>query len=81
VESRVGEGATFTAYLPSRLRVTAPASIEPPVANGAVDTVLLVDHEPALVRRWAEIQRRGDAMLSRMREERSESRNIEEDWP
>lgn len=51
VESRVGEGAVFTVWLPWQSYVAAPAAIaDAPVAAGAGETVLLVDDEEALVR-------------------------------
>jgi CheY-like chemotaxis protein len=50
VESRVGEGSTFTVYLPWQSAVAPPATVDEPVANGAGETVLLVDDEEPLVR-------------------------------
>jgi PAS domain S-box-containing protein len=50
VESRVGEGSTFTVYVPWQSCVAAPQKVEEPVANGSGETILLVDDETALVR-------------------------------
>jgi len=50
VESRVGEGSTFTVYLPGQSYVAAPAAAEERIAGGAGETILLVDDEEALVR-------------------------------
>jgi signal transduction histidine kinase/ActR/RegA family two-component response regulator len=51
VESKVGEGANFTVFLPWRSMVQAPEAVaEESVAAGEGETVLLVDDEEALVR-------------------------------
>ncbi len=50
VDSQPGIGSTFTVYLPRQGNVAAPARIDAPVAQGAGQTILLVDDEPALVR-------------------------------
>jgi PAS domain S-box-containing protein len=50
VDSRPGEGATFTVYLPWSRSVQAPEPVEVEVLNGEGETVLLVDDEEALVR-------------------------------
>ncbi|GMV57723.1 MAG: hypothetical protein AMXMBFR72_08370 [Betaproteobacteria bacterium] len=49
VESRVGEGSTFTVYVPWQSCVAAPQKVEEPVTNGSGETILLVDDETALV--------------------------------
>lgn len=56
VESRHGEGATFTVYLPHRGDSILPAASEQEaIAPGAGETVLLVDDEEALVRLGEEL--------------------------
>ena len=50
VDSRPGEGATFTVYLPWRDTVQAPEVVQEEVTAGAGEIVLLVDDEEALVR-------------------------------
>ncbi len=50
VESRPGEGALFTVYLPWQRHVPAPAVAAEAIVPGAGETVLLVDDEEALVR-------------------------------
>jgi PAS domain S-box-containing protein len=50
VESRPGEGATFTVYLPWSSAVAAPASVDEAVPEGSGETILLVDDEEPLVR-------------------------------
>ena len=50
VESRPGEGATFTVYLPWQSSVQAPEPVQEVVAGGDGEIVLLVDDEEALVR-------------------------------
>ena len=51
VESRLGEGATFTVYLPwQQHRAGARAGASELVTGGSGETVLLVDDEEALVR-------------------------------
>ena len=50
VESRPGEGATFTVYLPWQSSVQAPEPVQEAVAGGDGEIVLLVDDEEALVR-------------------------------
>ena len=52
VASRVGEGSTFTVYLPSRIHVAAGSSDGPCAVDehGDGQTVLLVDDEETLVR-------------------------------
>jgi signal transduction histidine kinase/ActR/RegA family two-component response regulator len=50
VESRPGEGAAFTVYLPWSSAAAAPASVEEAVPGGDGETILLVDDEEALVR-------------------------------
>ena len=50
VESRVGEGASFTVYLPWTDAAAAPAVVDDVIPNGAGETILLVDDEETLVR-------------------------------
>jgi PAS domain S-box-containing protein len=51
VESRVGEGSTFTVFLPLHNGVAAPIVVnEAAVQSGQGQTILLVDDEEALVR-------------------------------
>jgi CheY-like chemotaxis protein len=51
VDSRVGEGSTFTVYLPRRDSVSAAAPIaETALQSGQGQAILLVDDEDALVR-------------------------------
>jgi CheY-like chemotaxis protein len=50
VDSRPGEGATFTVYIPWQSCVPAPEAVEEAVPNGGGETVLLVDDEESLVR-------------------------------
>jgi PAS domain S-box-containing protein len=50
VQSRLGEGASFTVYLPWNTTVQAPESVQETVVGGGGETVLLVDDEEALVR-------------------------------
>jgi PAS domain S-box-containing protein len=51
VDSRVGEGAVFTVWLPWHSEVAVSAgAVDEPVAGGTGETVLLVDDEEALVR-------------------------------
>jgi PAS domain S-box-containing protein len=50
VESRVGEGATFTVYLPWSSSAAAPANVDEAVPEGSGQTILLVDDEEPLVR-------------------------------
>lgn len=50
VESRSGEGSTFTVYLPWSDAMTATSHADDPVEQGAGEVVLLVDDEEALVR-------------------------------
>ena len=51
VESRLGEGSTFTVYLPWQSCVTAAPAVAPAdVPTGDGQTVMLVDDEEALVR-------------------------------
>jgi PAS domain S-box-containing protein len=49
VESRVGEGATFTVYLPVSRSPAAAVHIEELVPEGEGETILVVDDEEALV--------------------------------
>ena len=62
VESRPGEGATFTVYLPWQSAVQAPEPVHEVVAGGDGETVLLVDDEEALVQAG-----RGDDRQPRLR--------------
>jgi PAS domain S-box-containing protein len=50
VASRLGEGSTFTVYLPQCKTPDAPATVEQTVPHGEGEIVLLVDDEEALVR-------------------------------
>jgi PAS domain S-box-containing protein len=50
VQSKLGEGASFTVYLPWNTTVQAPETVQEIVVNGDGETVLLVDDEEALVR-------------------------------
>jgi len=50
VESRTGEGATFTVYLPSSDCAAPLAAVDDAVPGGSGETILLVDDEEALVR-------------------------------
>jgi CheY-like chemotaxis protein len=50
VQSRLGEGASFTVYLPWNTTVQAPEAVQESVVGGGGETVLLVDDEEALVR-------------------------------
>jgi PAS domain S-box-containing protein len=50
VDSRPGEGATFTVYLPWSSSAAVPAPIEESLPNGTGETILLVDDEEVLVR-------------------------------
>jgi CheY-like chemotaxis protein len=50
VHSVVGEGSTFTVYLPARGVAAPPAMAEEPVLSGSGETILLVDDEEPLVR-------------------------------
>jgi CheY-like chemotaxis protein len=50
VETRLGEGSTFTVYLPWQSRAQAPGAVEEAVANGGGETILIVDDEEPLVR-------------------------------
>jgi len=50
VQSQLGEGASFTVYLPWNTTVQAPETVEEIVVGGDGETVLLVDDEEALVR-------------------------------
>lgn len=49
VESRPGEGAAFTIYLPLSQNIAEPVGIEESIPYGSGETVLLVDDEEALV--------------------------------
>jgi PAS domain S-box-containing protein len=50
VDSRPGEGAAFTVYLPCSGQRAAPAPADETVPEGSGETVLIVDDEEALVR-------------------------------
>ncbi len=50
VESKVGEGSTFTVFLPWQGAIAPRKKVEEPVPNGMGETILLVDDEVALVR-------------------------------
>jgi CheY-like chemotaxis protein len=51
VQSQLGAGASFTAYLPSQSNIAEPAAVEDEaIAGGSGETILLVDDEEALVR-------------------------------
>jgi PAS domain S-box-containing protein len=50
VDSRPGEGAAFTVYLPWSSAPAAPAPAQEAVPEGSGETVLIVDDEEALVR-------------------------------
>jgi CheY-like chemotaxis protein len=55
IDSRVGQGAEFTVYLPSQGVAAAPAPAPAAIPPGAGETVLLVDDEEALVRLGEEL--------------------------
>jgi len=55
VESREGEGATFTIYLPWNSTLAASTGAEEVVPTGSGETVLLVDDEEPLVRVGEEV--------------------------
>jgi two-component system, cell cycle sensor histidine kinase and response regulator CckA len=46
VDSRPGEGTTFSVFLPLSERAATPAVLALPEAEGGADTILLVDDEP-----------------------------------
>jgi signal transduction histidine kinase/ActR/RegA family two-component response regulator len=50
VQSKLGDGASFTVYLPWNTTVQAPEAVQEVVVGGDGETVLLVDDEEALVR-------------------------------
>jgi len=50
IESRVGEGSTFTVYVPWQSNVAAPEVVAETVQPGTGETILLVDDEETLVR-------------------------------
>ncbi len=50
VQSRVGEGSTFTVFLPWQTSIAPQKRVEGPVPIGTGETILLVDDEEALVR-------------------------------
>ncbi len=50
VESRVGEGSTFTVFLPWQSSIAPRKKVEESIPNGTGETILLVDDEEALVR-------------------------------
>jgi CheY-like chemotaxis protein len=50
IESHVGEGSTFTVYMPWQRSVAAPQAVAEGVQPGTGETILLVDDEETLVR-------------------------------
>ena len=50
VQSKVGDGSSFTVYLPWNTTMPAPEPVQESVVGGGGETVLLVDDEEALVR-------------------------------
>jgi CheY-like chemotaxis protein len=50
IESHVGEGSTFTVYMPWQSDVSAPQAVAEKVQPGTGETILLVDDEETLVR-------------------------------
>jgi len=50
IESRVGEGSTFTVYMPWQNNVAAPPAVAEKVQPGTGEIILLVDDEETLVR-------------------------------
>jgi PAS domain S-box-containing protein len=55
VESRVGEGTTFTIYLPASGSAIAAGPVEELITTGDGETILLVDDEEALVQMGEEL--------------------------
>ncbi len=55
IDSREGQGATFTVYLPSHGVAAPPAPEQSAITPGAGETVLLVDDEEPLVRLGEEL--------------------------
>ncbi|HTT09358.1 MAG TPA: PAS domain-containing protein [Burkholderiaceae bacterium] len=55
IESRPGNGATFSVYLPWQCSVAKATKVEAAVPGGAGETILLVDDEDALVRMGEEM--------------------------
>jgi PAS domain S-box-containing protein len=50
IVSRIGEGSTFTVYMPWQSNVAAPGAVAETLQAGTGETILLVDDEETLVR-------------------------------